>query len=140
MKLVFADSYYYIALLNPADAGHSAAVAFMHSYHHRIITTHWVIVEVGDALSRSPTLRRTFSAFIKHLSRSPNTTIIASLDAGNLLDPGIALFESRFDKQWSLTDCISFAVMQRLGLTHALTGDRHFEQPGFTALLKEEPS
>jgi hypothetical protein len=40
------------------------------------------------------------------------------------------------DKQWPLTDCISFVVMQREGLSEALTGDLHFEQASFVALLK----
>jgi predicted nucleic acid-binding protein len=49
---------------------------------------------------------------------------------------GIQLYDSRPDKQWSLTDCISFVVMQDRGIVEALTGDHHFEQAGFTALLK----
>lgn len=40
------------------------------------------------------------------------------------------------DTFWSLTDCLSFVVMQREGITDALTGDKHFEQAGFVALLK----
>ncbi len=53
-----------------------------------------------------------------------------------LFDSGVALFSKRLDKRWSLTDCISFVVMEEQGITHALTGDRHFEQAGFVALLK----
>lgn len=52
-----------------------------------------------------------------------------------LFDRGIALYSERRDKQWPLTDCISFVVMADHGLTHALTGDRHFEQAGFRRLL-----
>jgi predicted nucleic acid-binding protein len=53
-----------------------------------------------------------------------------------LLDRGIELFSHRADKAWSLTDCTSFAVMQEEELTDALTTDHHFEQAGFTALLR----
>jgi predicted nucleic acid-binding protein len=45
------------------------------------------------------------------------------------------LYRNRADKNWSLTDCISFVVMKRKGITEALTGDHHFEQAGFKALL-----
>lgn len=45
------------------------------------------------------------------------------------------LYRARPDKEWSLTDCTSFVVMNECGLTDALTGDRHFEQAGFKALL-----
>jgi predicted nucleic acid-binding protein len=39
------------------------------------------------------------------------------------------------DKEWGLTDCISFVAMQERGLTNALTTDRHFTQAGFQNLL-----
>ena len=51
-------------------------------------------------------------------------------------DEGVRLYVARPDKDWSLTDCISFVVMRERGITEALTGDRHFEQAGFVALLK----
>lgn len=53
-----------------------------------------------------------------------------------LFDAGLELYASRSDKEWSLTDCISFVVMRERGITDALTGDHHFEQAGFVALLK----
>jgi uncharacterized protein len=52
-----------------------------------------------------------------------------------LVQQGIDLYLNRDDKNWSLTDCISFVVMQDQQLTEALTADRHFEQAGFVALL-----
>ena len=52
------------------------------------------------------------------------------------MDAGLALYANRTDKDWSLTDCISFVVMNERGITDALTGDHHFEQAGFAALLK----
>jgi len=53
-----------------------------------------------------------------------------------LFEAGFALFRDRPDKEWSLTDCISFVVMKQEGLTEALTRDHHFEQAGFKSLLK----
>jgi predicted nucleic acid-binding protein len=50
-------------------------------------------------------------------------------------DRGLDLFGRRPDKDWSLTDCISFAIMSERGLTHALTADRHFAQAGFVPML-----
>jgi predicted nucleic acid-binding protein len=49
---------------------------------------------------------------------------------------GMELYEGRPDKEWSLTDCISFAVMTERGVSDALTNDHHFEQAGFRILLK----
>jgi predicted nucleic acid-binding protein len=40
----------------------------------------------------------------------------------------------------NLTDCISFSAMAHAGAIDALTADHHFEQAGFTALLRHEPS
>ncbi|MEE8302175.1 MAG: hypothetical protein V3S24_07050 [Candidatus Tectomicrobia bacterium] len=44
---------------------------------------------------------------------------------------GISLYESRLDKAYSLTDCISMQIMRRDGLIEGLTNDRHFTQEGF---------
>ena len=52
-----------------------------------------------------------------------------------LFERGLALYNARPDKEWSLTDCISFVVMADQGLAEGLTGDRHFDQAGFKALL-----
>lgn len=54
----------------------------------------------------------------------------------DLFEQGINLFRKRPDKEWSLTDCISFVVMQQHNVSEALTADHHFEQAGFAAILK----
>ena len=55
---------------------------------------------------------------------------------GDWFERGLQLYEQRPDKDWPLTDCISFAVMKEEKLTDALTGDHHFTQAGFKALLE----
>ena len=62
--------------------------------------------------------------------------VFASAD---LFDAGMTLHRDRPDKQWSLTDCISFIVMEHRQLDRALTPDHHFEQAGFKALLRRDP-
>jgi predicted nucleic acid-binding protein len=66
--------------------------------------------------------------------RDPNIQILAPDQA--LFQDGLALYERRLDKEYSLTDCISMHVMRRDGLTEVLTNDRHFTQEGFSILLQ----
>lgn len=97
-----------------------------------IVTTAWVLVEVLDAMS-SPRHRSRAVAFVRDLVGTGRVDIEGSEVH---FDAGLSLFEKRPDKEWSLTDCISFAVMKRRRLSDALTGDHHFMQAGFKALMR----
>jgi predicted nucleic acid-binding protein len=134
MRTVFADTYYFLALLNATDQAHARAVAFTSGYQGRLITTEWVLIELADALASSAQGRAEFLSTRTDLLADADAVIVPCEQA--LLDEGIRLYAQRQDKKWSLTDCISFVVMQREGITEALTGDHHFEQGGFAALLK----
>jgi len=70
----------------------------------------------------------------ERLQADPKVTIVPP--SSDLLARGITLYAQRPDKHWSLTDCISFVVMEEHGLTQALTADWHFEQAGFEVLIK----
>ena len=133
MKTVFADTFYYLALVNPSDDRHHPAHAHTAGFEGRMITTSWVLLELANALAK-PSTRPAFLQVLAHLRADPEITIIPP-DAA-LFEEGLKLYAARPDKEWSLTDCISFVVMQREGITEALTGDHHFEQAGFVALLK----
>ena len=61
------------------------------------------------------------------------------LHGGELSEGAIRLFTARSDKDWSLTDCLSFIVMERRNILEALTADNHFEQAGFHAVLSGTP-
>jgi len=130
---VFVDSFYFIALLNPADRFHEAAKHATRSIAVPLVTTAWVLVEVADALS-APGFRGHVHRFLIRLASDPNTLVVAA-DAA-WYGRGLALYSARRDKSWSLTDCISFEVMAEFGLVEALTGDHHFEQAGYRTLLK----
>ncbi len=134
MNTVFADSFFYLALLNPRDAGHDAAKAAARAFSGRIFTSHWVLLEVADAFSR-PADRAKFDRLILMLETNDQVTVIAA--DGAAFERGVALYRSRVDKDWPLTDCISFTLMEEHGLTEAFTEDRHFEQAGFVALLRD---
>jgi predicted nucleic acid-binding protein len=133
MNSTFADSFYLLALFNPRDSAHKRAVECSRTFEGTIATTEWVLTEVADALS-NPINRIGCVAFIDDLRSSPRFEV--ELASSALFCAGWSLYAARPDKDWSLTDCISFVVMQKRGITEALTGDRHFEQAGFTALLK----
>ena len=133
MKTFFADTFYYLALLNPSDRAHGGAVAITGGLEGSIITTEWVLTELADGIAQTPD-RRQFKAFLDALRADPDVRIVAFDRA--LFDAGVELYDSREDKDWSLTDCISFVVMQREHIVEALTGDKHFEQAGYVALLR----
>jgi predicted nucleic acid-binding protein len=132
MTPVFADTFYFLALLIPADSAHSRAVEFGRRFTGTILTTGWVLTEVFDAMSH-PVNRILAVNFIEQLRATGQFQVVPLGD--ELAAEGLRLFADRPDKHWSLTDCISFVVMQREGIADALTGDRHFEQAGFRALL-----
>lgn len=133
MNTVFADTYYYLAFVNSHDAGHARAMGFSRAFRGRSMTTEWVLLEVADALS-GPDQRGVFLELLANLRRDPGLTIVEA--SHDLFDRGVALFSKRPDKSWSLTDCISFVVIEEHGLTEALTADHHFEQAGYVPLLK----
>ena len=70
------------------------------------------------------------------LEADPNVEIISLTE--DLYQRAFHIYEQRTDKEWGITDCISFIVMQERGITAALTTDEHFEQAGFLALLRQE--
>ncbi len=134
MMVVFADSFYFFALANPNDPANGKAVQFTGAYTGDVVTTGWILTEMGDGFAKPVQRRSVFLQVVDELSKSSKVRIVP-LSEG-LQTQGVALYSARPDKEWSLTDCISFVVMQHEGITEALTGDRHFEQAGFVALLK----
>jgi uncharacterized protein len=134
MTAIFVDAYYLIAVLNPRDGGHQAALKAGPDRKTPLVTTEWVLIEAANSLSSSP-LRGKFLELVDFLQVRPNFEIAASTP--ETFAAGLRLYRQRSDKNWSLTDCLSFEVMNARGLTEALTADRHFEQAGFIAVLQD---
>ena len=130
--MIFADAFYFIALLNDADEHHEDAVALSSVKQAILVTTDYVLLEVADALA--PTRQRTqVEGFIQFVRSSSRIDVVPG--DRDLFEAGLALFASRRDKQWSLTDCISFVIMESREIKDALTHDHHFKQAGFRVLL-----
>ena len=132
MTPVFADASYYIALLSPRDQHHQDAIRVSGQLRQPVIVTDLVLIEVSNALA-SIDSRVGAVALWAHLQNDPSVTIVAA--STELIADGRNLYARRSDKEWSLTDCVSFIVMEKRGLNDALTADHHFQQTGFTALL-----
>ena len=131
--IAFADTFAFLAWLNPRDHAHALVSAYLDGFTGRIVTTEWVLMEVADALS-APAARSTAVAFLKAVREDALFEVVGYVQA--VYQAGFDLFAKRPDKAWSLTDCISFEVMNERGLTDALTSDHHFEQAGFRAVFK----
>lgn len=133
MIALFGDTSFFVAFLNPKDANHDLAVEYQDTYPGRIVTTLLVVTELGNYLSKGP-VRRLFVPFVRQL-RTERLVLILPWDAA-LFERSLDFYGRRPDKNWSLTDCHSFLTMKARKLTDALTADHHFEQAGFTILLK----
>ena len=131
MNSVFIDTSYLLALELSNDQNHVAAGRHWGQVTKavpRLVTTSYVFnevvtffncrshhakaVEVGNNLLRSPSVQ------MVHVDES-------------LFHDGWHYLLKYQDKDYSLTDCISFVVMQRFGLSTAYTFDHHFVQAGF---------
>jgi predicted nucleic acid-binding protein len=133
MTEFFADTSGFVAYLNAADEHHALAHEYVINLADRIVTTVWVLTELGNFLA-DKVRRRSFIAFVRDLRKDARVKVIPP--HADLFDRGLDLYARRPDKEWSITDCISFVVMKRERLTEALTADHHFEQAGFRALLR----
>jgi uncharacterized protein len=132
MKTVFADTSFYIALLNQRDEHHHRAYQFANEHPGDFVTSAWVILELADYLCDAKN-RSLFLSMYEDLCADERVTIVPL--STDLFDRGIKLYAARPDKNWSLTDCISFSIMERLELREAAAADHHFVQAGFVALL-----
>ena len=106
VKLVFADTFYWIAFLNPRDDWHQAALHYARQYPNvSLITTDGVLDEVLNyASTRGTLMRQKALALCTRIMRKQNISIIAYTP--ELRQLGFALYKQRADKAYSLTDCI----------------------------------
>ncbi len=134
MAAVFVDTCFYIAMLRRVDGLHARCIAFDREYRGSFVTSEFILIEVGNWLAQT-SQRKIVAEFIGRLRTDPRTTVLDATPAR--ISHGLALYAERPDKQWSLTDCISFRLMQDHAISDALTSDHHFTQAGFNAILAD---
>ncbi|TRU93224.1 MAG: PIN domain-containing protein [Microcystis novacekii Mn_MB_F_20050700_S1] len=136
MRVVFADTGYWVALLNPGDNLHKKAVQLSKTLHPvYIVTSEAVLIEVlNDFSKRGEYFRDLAIELTQNLRSNPNVRIVPQ--TSEQFEQGLRLYQQRQDKAWSHTDCVSFKIMEENGITEALAYDKHFAQAGFTALMR----
>ncbi len=135
MRRIFADTLYWVALIHRKDQWHHAAVKVSRTLAGcHLVTTDEVLIEVLVAFCQAgPVLRLRAAALVRRLHQQPTITVHPQSRATFLA--GLALYEARPDKSYSLTDCVSMHTMCQEGITEVLTHDNHFTQEGFIILL-----
>jgi predicted nucleic acid-binding protein len=138
MAELFADTSGWGNLVDPTQPFHAVAAALYRSERQegrKLITTNYILLELVALLTNPLRIPRpTTVAFLEGLKTSPTVEVVhvnASLD-----EEAWQLLRARPDKEWSLVDWASFVLMRQRGLQEALTTDHHFEQAGFSRLLK----
>ncbi len=135
MRAVFADTCYWIALLNPRNQTHGIAVDVSKGLgSSKIITTEEVLTELLNYFgARGPYFRSAAAKLVERMQADRSIQILPQTHEGFLA--GCRLYQARLDKGYSLTDCISMEAVRRDGLSEVLTTDEHFNQEGFSCFL-----
>lgn len=133
MTLVFVDTNYWIAIITPNDQWHARAKdASRRLTSARFVTTESVLIETLNYFARSR-LRPLMTATVRDILEDVSIEVVPHTPYTFLA--GLAFYEARHDKGYSLTDCISMNTMRERGIADVLTHDHHFAQEGFTVLL-----
>jgi len=136
-RTVLMDTSFILALENRDDAHHERAKSLDRELVASQCTylMHWgILLEMADGYARL-SRRSKILELLEKFEAEEGYLIQPITDA--LLEEAIALYRSRPDKEWGLTDCVSFVLMHQYGIKDALTADIHFRQAGFTAMLLE---
>lgn len=132
---VYVDTAALMALVHKRDSFHKKSITVykeLHSRNTEFVTTNAVLLEIGNAFSRSSQKPLATSVF-RLVNDSPFWEVLP-VD-GNWFAKGMELFQKRIDKDWSQTDCIGIVVAEAYTVKNIFTSDKHFKQAGFNILL-----
>jgi predicted nucleic acid-binding protein len=132
---VFADTFYWIAIVDPRDQWRRATdLVASRLGEVRLVTTEEVLTDVlAFFAGRGPQFRESAATLARDLESDPSVDVIPQTHES--FPAGLDLYQGRADKGYSLVDCISMATMSERGITDVLSGDQHFRQEGFVPLI-----
>lgn len=138
MRTVFADTFYWVAISNQNDDWHSEVIRVSKTLGNVfLITTDEVMDEfLTHFCKMGPFWRAKAVELVHKIRQNPNVRVVPQ--TRDSFNRGFLLYESRPDKDYSLTDCISMEYMRENGVHDVLTHDHHFQQEGFTLLFQEK--
>ncbi len=134
---IFVDTGFWIAFFHQRDVLHGKARSLFNDINNRrgrLLCTSAVLIETLDGLASHGARHQ--GATLRRMVEQSRRLEVVTIDEA-LFGRGWDLYASRSDKSWSLTDCLSFVVMQERGCSEAPAHDHHFEQAGFRALLRD---
>jgi predicted nucleic acid-binding protein len=131
----FADTFWWTAIANPKDAWHPNVIAWEAAHSNvRYVTTEEILSELLTWFAGTgPVGRSHASSIVRAIMGDPSTKVLPQTSADFVT--ALALYETRLDKGYSLTDCRSMLAMRTLGLSEVLSNDHHFTQEGFNILF-----
>lgn len=136
MKLVFADTCYWIALLNNEDSLHEKATQLSGILKYTLLITSEIHLAefLNFFCGHGSFLRRRTTNTVEKIQKNPNV-IVVPFDQLSFAS-ALKLYKGRADKSYSFIDCVAMEFMRVEGISEILTSDHHFEQEGFAALLR----
>ncbi len=137
MKKIFADTFYWIALLNKKDAWHERAMNMSQKFDKSLVyTTDEVLIEfLSFFKNHGRYLRAKAVEAVYDILENPFIQVIPQ--SRKSFQDGISLYNQRLDKEYSLQDCISMQSMKREKIHEVLSNDEHFTQEGLIALFRQ---
>lgn len=135
MKLAFVDTQYLIAIFQESDQWHEKAIEVeLHISDYAFVTTDSILAEILNYFCGfGDDVRAEVAGLVRDVISDPKFQVIEQ--TRTLFLNGVDLYESRLDKGYSLTDCITMNVCRELGINEILSNDKHFTQEGLTILL-----
>lgn len=130
---MLVDTSGFLCLLAEDDFRHKIADSLYEAADERV-THNYVLAELVPVCQMRGVERGKVLAFILDIMESEEVGITWVDES--LHWSALALLRQRSDKEYSLTDAVSFLMMRERGIREALTTDHHFEQEGFVRLLE----